>query len=160
MSSSNCCFLTCILVSQEAGHVVWYSHLFHWNKDPAQPKINRHNFFFQKWTCKGQGGKVHARPQMTTMSLSGFILEFMLLLLQSWPYCSVGHSLTLNTSEPLLVDQALKPHLAFWLTITVSIHSPCLIESVFLILVAVNSLLFFISSSSLSLSTAVSLVYN
>ena len=28
MSSSNCCFLTCIQVSQEAGQVVWYSHLF------------------------------------------------------------------------------------------------------------------------------------
>ena len=27
MSSSKCCFLTCILVSQEAGKVVWYSHL-------------------------------------------------------------------------------------------------------------------------------------
>ena len=27
MSSSNCCFLSCILVSQEAGDVVWYSHL-------------------------------------------------------------------------------------------------------------------------------------
>ena len=26
--SSNCCFLTCIQVSQEAGKVVWYSHLF------------------------------------------------------------------------------------------------------------------------------------
>ena len=28
MSNSNCCFLTCIQVSQEAGQVVWYSHLF------------------------------------------------------------------------------------------------------------------------------------
>ena len=28
MSSSNCCFLTCINISQEAGQVVWYSHLF------------------------------------------------------------------------------------------------------------------------------------
>ena len=28
MSSSNCCFLTCIQVSQEAGQVIWYSHLF------------------------------------------------------------------------------------------------------------------------------------
>ena len=28
MSSSNCCFQTCIQVSQEAGQVVWYSHLF------------------------------------------------------------------------------------------------------------------------------------
>ena len=27
MSSSNCCFLTCIQVSQEAGQVVWYAHL-------------------------------------------------------------------------------------------------------------------------------------
>ena len=26
MSNSNCCFLTCIQVSQEAGKVVWYSH--------------------------------------------------------------------------------------------------------------------------------------
>ena len=28
MSSSNCCFLTCIQVSQEATKVIWYSHLF------------------------------------------------------------------------------------------------------------------------------------
>ena len=27
-SSSNCCLLTCIQVSQEAGQVDWYSHLF------------------------------------------------------------------------------------------------------------------------------------
>ena len=27
MSSSNCCFLTCIQISQEEGKVVWYSHL-------------------------------------------------------------------------------------------------------------------------------------
>ena len=27
MSSSNCCFLTCIQISQEASQVVWYSHL-------------------------------------------------------------------------------------------------------------------------------------
>ena len=28
MSSSNCFFTTCIQISQEAGQVVWYSHLF------------------------------------------------------------------------------------------------------------------------------------
>ena len=28
MSSSNCYFLTCMQISQEAGQVVWYSHLF------------------------------------------------------------------------------------------------------------------------------------
>ena len=27
MSSSNSCFLTCIQISQKAGHIVWYSHL-------------------------------------------------------------------------------------------------------------------------------------
>ena len=27
MSNSNCCFLTCIQISQEAGQKVWYSHL-------------------------------------------------------------------------------------------------------------------------------------
>ena len=28
MSSPNCCFLTCIQISQEASQVVWYAHLF------------------------------------------------------------------------------------------------------------------------------------
>ena len=28
MSSSNCCFPACIQITQEAGQVVWYSHLF------------------------------------------------------------------------------------------------------------------------------------
>ena len=28
VSGSNCCFLTCIQVFQEAGKVVWYSQLF------------------------------------------------------------------------------------------------------------------------------------
>ena len=28
MPSYSCCFLTCIQFSQEAGQVVWYSHLF------------------------------------------------------------------------------------------------------------------------------------
>ena len=28
ISSSNCCCLTCIQISQEAGQVLWYSHLF------------------------------------------------------------------------------------------------------------------------------------
>ena len=28
MSRSNCCFLTCIQVSQETGDMLWYSHLF------------------------------------------------------------------------------------------------------------------------------------
>ena len=27
MSGSNCCFLTCVQVSQETGNVIWYAHL-------------------------------------------------------------------------------------------------------------------------------------
>ena len=44
MCGSNCCFLTCIQISQEAGQVVWYSHLFQ-------------NFpqFFVSHTVKGLG---------------------------------------------------------------------------------------------------------
>ena len=44
MSSSNCCFLTCIQVSQEASQVVWYSHLL---KNFAQ--------FIVIYTVKGFG---------------------------------------------------------------------------------------------------------
>ena len=28
MSGFNCCFLTCIQISQEVGKLIWYSHLF------------------------------------------------------------------------------------------------------------------------------------
>ena len=28
ITGSNCCFLTCTQISQEAGKVVWYSHFF------------------------------------------------------------------------------------------------------------------------------------
>ena len=28
MSGSNCCFLTCLQISQEAGKMVWYTYLF------------------------------------------------------------------------------------------------------------------------------------
>ena len=28
MFGSNCCFLTCIQICQEAGNMVWYSHLY------------------------------------------------------------------------------------------------------------------------------------
>ena len=44
MSSSNCCFLTCMQISQEAGQVFWYSHLF-----------NNFSQFFAIPTVKGFG---------------------------------------------------------------------------------------------------------
>jgi len=38
MSSSICCFLTCIQVSQDAGQVVWYSHPFQNTLGGQKPK--------------------------------------------------------------------------------------------------------------------------
>ena len=62
MTSSNCCFLTCIQVSQEAGQVVWYSHLFQ-------------NFpqFIVIHTVKGSGvvnkAEIDVSPLVNTMAL-------------------------------------------------------------------------------------------
>ena len=59
-SSSNCCFLICIQVSQEAGKVVWYSHL--WKNCPQLVVIHtvkgfsivnevEVDFFFLELSC-------------------------------------------------------------------------------------------------------------
>ena len=59
MSSSNCCFLTCTQVSQEAGQVVWYYHLFQ-------------NFpqFIMIYTVKGFG--IANKAKVVFMELSCF----------------------------------------------------------------------------------------
>ena len=49
MSASNCCFLTCIQVSQEAGKVVWYSHLFQNFPVCCDPHSQRLWSVKQKW---------------------------------------------------------------------------------------------------------------
>ena len=48
MSSSNCCFLTCIQVSQEAGQGVWYAHL-------SQLRGDKSTFCSEEilWCCCG-----------------------------------------------------------------------------------------------------------
>ena len=60
MSGSNCCFLTCIQISQEAGQVVWYSHLsqnfsqfivIHTVKDFGIVNKAEINFFFLELCC-------------------------------------------------------------------------------------------------------------
>ena len=48
MSSSNCCFLTCIHVSQEAGKVIWYSHLF--KKFPQFVVIHSQRLSRSQWS--------------------------------------------------------------------------------------------------------------
>ena len=45
MLSSNCCFLTCIQISQEAGQVVWYSHLF--QNFPQFVVVNKADVFLE-----------------------------------------------------------------------------------------------------------------
>ena len=41
MSSFNCCFLTCMQISQEAGQVVWYSHLEEFSTVCCDPHSQR-----------------------------------------------------------------------------------------------------------------------
>ena len=60
MSRSNCYFLTCIQISQEAGQVVWYFHLL---KDCAQ--------FIVIHTVKGFG-IVNKAEIDVVLELSGF----------------------------------------------------------------------------------------
>ena len=68
MSSSNCCFLTCMQISQEAGQVIWYSHLFknfpqfvviHTVKgfglvSKTEVDINEYNSPVKKWSLLAQ----------------------------------------------------------------------------------------------------------
>ena len=73
MSGSNCCFLACIQVSQEAGQVVWYSHLF---KNFPQ--------FVVIYTVKGFGivnkAEVYVFSGILLLLFSGILLlEFSLL---------------------------------------------------------------------------------
>ena len=41
MSSSNCCFLTCVQISQEASQVVWYSHLLNFPQFIVVHRVKR-----------------------------------------------------------------------------------------------------------------------
>ena len=47
MSSSNCCFMTCIQISQETGQVVWYSHIF---KNFLQ--VTKSHVWLSDWSLK------------------------------------------------------------------------------------------------------------
>ena len=70
MSSSNCCFLTCIQVSQEAGQVVWYSHLF---KNFPQ--------FVKIYTVKDFGVINKAEVDVFLDSLAFSMIQWMLAIL-------------------------------------------------------------------------------
>ena len=68
MSSSNCCFLTCIQVSQEASNIIWYSHLF---KDVPQ--------FIVIHTVKGFGIVNEAEVDIF-LEFSCFFFQWMLAI--------------------------------------------------------------------------------
>ena len=59
MSSSNCCFLTCIRVSQEAAQVIWYSHLF----QNFPQFIVIHTVNIQDWSPLGWTGLISLLSQ-------------------------------------------------------------------------------------------------
>ena len=99
MSSSNCCFLTCIQISLEADQVVWYSHLFQ-------------NFpqFILIHTVKGFGIVNKAEidvflelscffddPEDVSNLISGSSA------FKSFPYRSVGKEFTCNARDPSLI---------------------------------------------------------
>ena len=69
MSSSNCCFLTCIQISQEASQVVWYSHLF--QNFPQFPVIH---------TVKGFGIVNKAEIDVFLNSLAFLMIQQMLAI--------------------------------------------------------------------------------
>ena len=67
MSSSNCCFLACIQISQEAGHVVWYSHLF---QNIPQFIVIHHQRLWQSLVTLGKAYCIRQQwKQMTTLPL-------------------------------------------------------------------------------------------
>ena len=75
MSSSNCCFLTCTQIYQEAGQVVWYSHLF---KNFPQ--------FIVIHVVKGFGVVNKAEVMFFWNSLVFWMIQLMLAI---WEQCQV-----------------------------------------------------------------------
>ena len=69
MSSSHCCFLTCIQVSQEACQVVWYSHLF-----------QSFSQFIVIHTVKGIGIVNEAEIDVFLNSLAFLMIQWMLAI--------------------------------------------------------------------------------
>ena len=83
MSSSNCCSLTCVQVSQEAGQVVWYSHLF-----PNFPQ------FIVIHTVKGFGIVNKAEIDVIINEYLVPFLEFFAGLVAAKHMCMHAHSVS------------------------------------------------------------------
>ena len=88
MSSSNCCFLTRIKISQETGNVVWYSHLF----ENFQQFVVIHTI---------KGFSVVNEAEVDVFSWNSFALSIIQEMLAAWsliplpfpnPSCTSGSS--------------------------------------------------------------------
>ena len=68
MSSSNCCFLTCIQISQEAGQGVWYPHL-----------LNNFSQFVVIHTVKGFGivNKAEIELEVIKQEMAGMNVDIL-----------------------------------------------------------------------------------
>ena len=67
MSSSNCCVLTCIQVSQEAGQVVWYAHLSATKRDGPLIQATmwmHHKLVFSQWKKAIKAFALCVSPEM------------------------------------------------------------------------------------------------
>ena len=74
MSSSNCCFLTCIQISQETGQVVSYSHLLKKVKEESEKVCLKLNI---------QKTKIMASGPITSWEIDGETVKQWLTLF-SW----------------------------------------------------------------------------
>ena len=97
MSSSNCCFLTCIQISQEVGQVVWYPHLFK-------------NFpeFVVIHTVKGFGIVNKAQVDIFWNSLAFSLIQRMLAI---WSLVPLPFSISRLNMWNFMVHVTLKPGL-------------------------------------------------
>ena len=87
MSSSNCCFLTCIQISQEAGQVVWYSQLF--QNFPVCCDLHR----------KGFGVINKAEDVFLKFSLAFSMIQWMLAIWSLVPLPFLNSALTSGNSQ-------------------------------------------------------------
>ena len=93
MSSSNCCFLTCIQISQEAGKVVWYSHLF---KNFPQ--------FVVIHTVKGFGIVNKTETDIFLNSLAFFMIQRMLAIWSLVPLPLLNPAWTLEVHGSCTIE--------------------------------------------------------
>ena len=86
MSSSNCCFLTCIQISQKAGQVVWYSKIWKTQQWPQDWKRSVFRPIPKKGNAK-ECSKYH------TIALISLTSKVMLTILQARFQQYINHEL-------------------------------------------------------------------